>query len=172
MEYTEIKNNIDESDFYYPNLNNITFEKSLKNNNLNNDQDNMKLLIESILSNNQNVENFYNILMLQAITKQDKKILQEIMYDNLKHIKMLKNIYATLFKTSRFANTLYTLDTPDTSYATNLDVALNSILSDIDTYMKLYENISKDHAMAIHTILIDKLKNANKINLLILRNKI
>lgn len=116
-------------------------------------------------------EMFYTLLLNQAILSEDKEIISAIRDDEMKHNKMLREIYYNLtgIKLPLPTNTNSSKKTPMT-YVENLQNAVISETNAAAKYSKILSAmIDSNNYQSILEILIDELRHASKYNLLVTR---
>ena len=116
-------------------------------------------------------EMFYTLLLNQAILSEDKEIISAIRDDEMKHNKMLREIYYNLtgIKLPLPTNTNSSKKTPMT-YVENLQNAVISETNAAAKYSKILSAMTdSNNYQSILEILIDELRHASKYNLLVTR---
>lgn len=116
-------------------------------------------------------EMFYTLLLNQAILSEDKEIITSIRDDEMKHNKMLREIYYNLtgIRLPLSTNTNSSKKTPMT-YVENLQNAVISETNAAAKYAKILSAMTdSNNYQSILEILIDELRHASKYNLLVTR---
>ena len=116
-------------------------------------------------------EIFYSILLSQATSENDKRIIQSIINDEKKHNKMLKQLYEELTKTTPPTSTMSRTNNSSTEYLKNLEKALFGELEAVEKYRRIMAVMpDKIKYSMLMEILTDEIKHAIKYNLLITNN--
>ena len=126
-------------------------------------------MIRDAIMDELNDEAFYTTLINQAIMDSDKDIISDIRDDEMKHNKLLRELYYSLTGVSLPISN----NTPNIepmTYVENLQKALISETNGASKYMQILNAMpDKKSYQIILEILIDELRHANKYNLLISR---
>lgn len=174
----------------YTEYTNISYPRNY-NNYINNDQNEMTVAIDKNVSQSdrdssledaimeikksitgeKDDEIFYSILLSQATSESDKRIIQSIINDERKHNKMFKMIYEELTKMPSPHSTMSRTNNSSTEYLKNLEKALYGELAAVEKYRKIMAAMpdKKKYSMLME-ILTDEIKHAIKYNFLITKN--
>lgn len=128
-------------------------------------------MIRDAVMDELNDEIFYSALINQAIEEEDKNIIMSIRDDEMKHNRLLRDLYYALtgvtLPQAKQAEML-----PTHSYFTNLKNALFSEIEATDKYRKILANMpDRKNINIIMEILVDEIAHANKYNYLIDKNR-
>lgn len=129
-----------------------------------------KLIFESIAGEKED-ELFYQQLLQQATTVEERKIIAGIRDDEKKHRRILRKIYAQM--TGELVNeeimmeeTAYIQD-----YQKNLQKALFGELAAVEKYRKIMAHMAGDHYTLLMAIMTDEIRHASMYNYLLCRKK-
>lgn len=117
-------------------------------------------------------ELFYSALINQAIKQEDKDIIMSIRDDEIKHNKLLRDVYYSLTGTT-LPQPRQTNEMEAQTYIQNLKKALMGEIAAADKYRKILTAMpDKQNIFIILEILVDELRHADKYNYLLTQNKI
>ena len=117
-------------------------------------------------------ELFYTALLNQAIDQEDKEIIMSIRDNEIKHNKILRDVYYSLTGTS-LPQVRQTNEIGAQTYIQNLKKALMGEIEAADKYRKILVAMpDKKNMFHILEILVDELRHADKYNYLLTKNKI
>lgn len=117
-------------------------------------------------------ELFYTALLNQAINQEDKDIIMEIRDDEIKHNKILRDVYYSLTGIS-LPQPRITEKKEAQTFLQNLKKALMGEIKAADKYRKILSAMpDKENMLHILEILVDELRHADKYNYLITKNMI
>lgn len=127
--------------------------------------------IKKAITGEKDDEIFYSVLLSQAPTEEDKKVIQSIINDEKKHNKMLKKLYQELTRKTSPTSMMSRTNNSSSKYMKNLEKALFGELEAIEKYRKIMAAMpDKEKYSIIMEILTDEIRHAIKYNLLISRN--
>ncbi len=130
-------------------------------------------LIQKLIKEISDTISFYNILLNQISDEEDISIIQEMINDEMKHEKILGDIFFNITNTNIRKNRSIFVENRSTThdYKESLKDVLFNILDTIKNYQILlnYMMDSKNYNL-IMEILINKLRHADLINYLILKH--
>lgn len=129
-------------------------------------------LIRQSIEDEKEDEMFYNKLLKQAKTNNEKEIITSIRNDEIKHNQILKEIYynftGQIVKPTNYIPNMNT----SLSYKDNLEKALFGELKAVTKYRKILGTMpSGNNYILLMSIMTDELTHANKYNYLIANNK-
>ncbi|MGE5328213.1 MAG: ferritin-like domain-containing protein [Deltaproteobacteria bacterium] len=131
----------------------------------------IKLIKDAILGERED-ELFYDYLISEAPSEEDKKIIQSIRDDERKHNKMFKELYYELTGKMPPSAPEPEFVKPE-SYSAGLQQALFGELGAVERYRKILFGLTKRKDINMITeIITDELKHASKYNFLYAKNKI
>ncbi len=155
----------------------VSIKKEITENTKLNDLTRNSALQEAIASIKKSIEDekddeiFYEILLSQAPSEKDKKILQSIISDERKHNSMLKQLYKELTKEAMPNAIMSRSSASSTEYLKNLEKALFSELTAVEKYRKIMAAMpDKEKYAMIMEIMTDEFRHAHKYNFLITKN--
>jgi rubrerythrin len=128
-------------------------------------------LIRQAVSGEREDELFYDYLISEALSDEDKKIIESIRNDERKHFKMFREIYYELTGQMLPPPTDTGFDRPG-SYIEGIQKALFGELGAVERYRQiLFGMQSRKHINMMTEIITDELKHASKYNFLYSKNK-
>ena len=147
-------NQLDMQNMYYGEI--ITLNKAIN-------------LIRHSIGNEKEDELFYNLLIEQAPSDEEKKIIESIRNDERKHNKILKDLYFEFTGQIIGPNMLpKESENNKVSYKENLENALFKELDAVVKYRRILSTMpSGDPYTLIMSIMTDELRHASKYNFLI-----
>ena len=129
-------------------------------------------LIKKSVMDELNDELFYSALLNQAIEQEDKDIIMSIRDDEIKHNKLLRDVYYSLTGTT-LPQPRQMTDTEAMTYIENLKKAFMGESEAANKYRKILTAMpDMKNMLIILEILVDELRHADKYNYLITKNKI
>lgn len=129
-------------------------------------------MIRNSVLNELEDELFYSALINQAIDQEDKEIIMSIRDNEIKHNKILRDVYYSLTGTS-LPQPRQTNEMGAQTYIQNLKKALMGEIEAADKYRKILVAMpDKQNMFHILEILVDELRHADKYNYLLTKNKI
>lgn len=129
-------------------------------------------MIKKSVMNELEDELFYTALINQAIDQEDKDIIMSIRDNEIKHNKILRDVYYSLTGTS-LPQPRLTNEIGAQTYIQNLKKALMGEIEAADKYRKILAAMpDKKNMLHILEILVDELRHADKYNYLLTKNKI
>ena len=128
-------------------------------------------MIKASIASEKDDEIFYSVLLSQAPTEEDKKIIMSIINDEKKHNKMFKELYQELTKQTLPQSMMSRSNNSSSEYLKNLEKALFGELAAVEKYRQIMAAMpdKKKYSMLME-IMTDELKHANKYNFLIAKN--
>lgn len=124
-------------------------------------------LIKASVADELNDELFYNALINQALTSEEKDIISDIRNDEIKHNKLLRKVYYNLTNITLPESKMVD-EMPTLTYKENLRKALMGELDAADKYRKILNDMSdRANYDVLMEIMVDELRHANKYNYLI-----
>ncbi len=125
-------------------------------------------LIRKSIEDEKEDELFYNKLIEQAPTEDDKNIIKSIREDEIKHNQILRDLYYQITGQIVPVNNLSTASNDNMNYKENLQKALFGELEAVKKYRKVLSQMpSGESYTLIMSIMTDELTHANKYNFLI-----
>lgn len=129
-------------------------------------------MIRKSVINELDDELFYSALINQAIEQEDKEIIMSIRDDEIKHNKILRDVYYSLTG-STLPQIRQTNEMEANTYISNLKKAFMGETEAANKYRKILTAMpDKQNIFHILEILIDELRHADKYNYLLTKNKI
>jgi len=129
-------------------------------------------LIQDAVSGEREDELFYDFLIGEAPSNEDKKIIESIRDDERKHFKMFREMYFELTGQMLPPPPEAEFVKPE-SYLAGLQKALFGELGAVERYRKILFGLQmRKHINMITEIITDELKHAHKYNFLYAKNKI
>lgn len=125
-------------------------------------------LIRQSIGDEREDELFYDNLINQAPTEKEKEIIRSIRDDEIKHNKILRNLYYNF--TGQIIQKDMAMPNIDTklTYKDNLEKALFGELNAVVKYRKILGTMPSGNAYTlVMSIMTDELRHANKYNFLI-----
>lgn len=128
------------------------------------------VMIRDSVMDEVNDEMFYNALINQAIEQEDKDIIASIRDDEMKHNKLLRDVYYSLTGvTLPQAKSTQTLE--PMSYLENLKRALMGEIEAAAKYRKIMSAMpDKRNYANLMEIMVDEIRHSSKYNYLITKN--
>lgn len=129
-------------------------------------------LIEQSVGDEKEDEMFYNILIEQAPTNEEKEIIKSIRDDERRHNQILRNLYYEFTGQMLPENTLSSHPEMNMDYQSNLKKALFGELNAVAKYRKILGTMpSGDSYTLLMSIMTDEIRHASKYNFLICNAK-
>lgn len=124
------------------------------------------MLIRKALSNEKADKLFYEYLLQEAPNPKEKKIIENIRDDEIKHFEMFRTIYIEITGKEPVPIGNQEFEKPE-NYLRGLEEALFGELNTVEMYREIYNGLtSKRHRDMLFEIITDELKHANKWNFL------
>ena len=129
--------------------------------------------IKKSIENEKDDEIFYSILLSQAKSEKDKRVIHMIIQDEKKHNEMLKKLYNKLTHSNMMPRSAMSRNNSSSSdYIANLEKAFFSELEAAKKYRRImFAMKDKDDYNKIMEIMIDEIKHAIKYNFLLAKNR-
>lgn len=132
--------------------------------------DNSLKLIKEAIEGEKKDELFYDYLISIAPTEADKDILTSIRADELKHNKMLKEIYKDYTGQDITGDEDVDFEKPQ-NYIDGIIIALFKELADVEKYRDIRKGLpTRNHRDILFDIITDKLKHSAEYNFLYTTN--
>ena len=149
----------------------MAIEKSTIDINRNTALEDAIMMIKSSIASEKDDEIFYSVLLSQAPTEEDKRIIMSIINYERKHNKMFKELYQELTKQMVPQSMMSRTNNSSSEYLKNLEKALFGELAAVEKYRKIMAAMpDKDKYSMLMEIMNDDLKHAHTSNLLIAKN--
>lgn len=127
--------------------------------------------IKNSITGEKDDEIFYSILLSQAPTEEDRKVILSIIEDEKKHNKMFKQLYESLTNTISPQSMMSRTNNSSTIYLKNLEKALFGELKAVEKYREIMAVMpDKEKYAMLMEIMTDEIRHAIKYNLLITKN--
>lgn len=127
--------------------------------------------IKKSITGEKDDEIFYSVLLSQAPTEDDKKVIQSIINDEKKHNRLLKKLYQDLTKKPAPTSMMSRSNNSSSQYMKNLEKALFGELAAVEKYRKIMAAMpDKEKYAILMEIMTDEIRHAIKYNLLISKN--
>ena len=124
----------------------------------------IRKLIEDYKDNNK----FYELLLSLTNKDEDIKIIKDIMEDELKHYKILKELYFELTRSNLKEDRLNKFEDNMLNYKRNLERGLKKVLEETEKYRKIMAAMpDRRKTISVMELLTDKLRHASWYNFLI-----
>jgi rubrerythrin len=128
-------------------------------------------LLQQAVQGERNDELFYNYLIQNAPSNQDREIIVSIRDDERRHRQMFKQMYYALTGRIIESTNNESFERPP-SYLAGIEKAIFGELSAVELYRKIYFTIPNIvFKNMVFEILTDEIKHASKYNFLYAKNK-
>lgn len=125
-------------------------------------------LIKQSIGNEKEDEMFYNVLIKQAPTNEEKEIIKSIRNDERKHNRILRRLYYEFTGQILPESTLSNNSEINMDYKSNLKLALFGELNAVAKYRKILGTMPSGNSYTLlMSIMTDELRHASKYNFLI-----
>lgn len=125
-------------------------------------------LIKQSIGNEKEDEMFYNVLIKQAPTNEEKEIIKSIRNDERKHNRILRRLYYEFTGQILPEGTLSNNSEINMDYKSNLKLALFGELNAVAKYRKILGTMPSGNSYTLlMSIMTDELRHASKYNFLI-----
>lgn len=125
-------------------------------------------LIKQSIGNEKEDEMFYNVLIKQAPTNEEKEIIKSIRNDERKHNRILRRLYYEFTGQILPEGTLSNNSEINMDYKSNLKLALFGELTAVAKYRKILGTMPSGNSYTLlMSIMTDELRHASKYNFLI-----
>lgn len=129
-------------------------------------------LIEQSVSDEKKDEMFYNILIDQAPTNEEKEVIKSIRDDERKHNQILRKLYYQFTGQILSKDMLFSHLETSMDYQSNLKTALFDELNAVAKYRKILGTMPSGNSYTLlMSIMTDELRHASKYNFLICNAK-
>lgn len=133
-------------------------------------QEALNMIRDSVMDE-ANDEVFYNMLIEQAMSDEDKDIIKIIRDNEITHNKLLRDVYYSLTGTT-LPQSNATIEIQPMTYLNNLKKSLMSEIEAANRYRKIMSAMpDKSSTSSIMHILVDELRHASLYNYLISKNR-
>lgn len=133
-------------------------------------QESLNMIRDSVMDE-ANDEVFYNMLIEQAISDEDKDIIKLIRDNEITHNKLLRDVYYSLTGTM-LPQSNATIEMQPMTYINNLKKALMGEVEAANRYRKIMSAMpDKSSTSSIMHILVDELRHASLYNYLISKTR-
>jgi len=125
-------------------------------------------LIKTSAGNEKEDELFYDILIKQAPTQNEKEIIKSIRDDERKHNQILRELYYKFTGQMLKADSTVSQTNNNMDYKTNLEKALFGELEAVKKYRKIMAQMPSGNSYTLlMSIMTDEIRHASKYNFLI-----
>ena len=125
-------------------------------------------LIKQSIGDEKEDEMFYNVLIKQAPTNEEKEIIKSIRNDERKHNRILRRLYYEFTGQILPEGTLSNNSEINMDYKSNLKLALFGELNAVAKYRKILGTMPSGNSYTLlMSIMTDELRHASKYNFLI-----
>jgi rubrerythrin len=133
-------------------------------------QQSIKLIVESVKGEKED-QLFYEFLIKEAPTEEEKEIIASIRDDEIKHNRMFRQLYTELTKKELPSDVVENF-TPPASYLDGIKQALFGELRAVEKYRKIRSGLpTRQERDILFEIITDELKHASKYNYLFTLNR-
>jgi len=126
------------------------------------------IIIRKLIEDYKDNIKFYDLLLSLTNKDEDIKIIKDIMEDELKHNKVLKELYFELTGSKLKEDRLDKFEDNMLNYKRNLERGLKKVLEETEKYRKIMAAMpDRRKTLSVMEILTDKLRHASWYNFLI-----